>query len=69
MAQIIGVQTPFIPPVQDFSDSVAPLMMNEGPGGFLPFIAGVALHKNLLKDPLFFHFFLLATEHTEGTEK
>ena len=48
---------------------MALLLINEGPRGFLSLIAGVALYRNLLEDPLFFHFFLLATGDTEETEK
>jgi hypothetical protein len=56
--QIFGVQTAFIPPVQDLNDPIALLLVNEGPGGFLSLIAGVALYFNLLKGPFFIHFFL-----------
>ena len=54
MPQIFGVQTSFIPPVQDLYDPVALLLINEGPGGFFSLIAGVAIYFNLLKDPFFF---------------
>jgi hypothetical protein len=49
--QILGVQTAFIPPIQDLNDPMALLLINEGARGFFSLIAGVALYFNLLKDP------------------
>jgi len=51
--QIFGVETAFIPPVQDLDDPTALLLINERPGRFLSLISGVALDLNLLKDPFF----------------
>jgi hypothetical protein len=53
--QIFGVQTSFIPPVQDLNDRIALLLINEGPRGFFSLIASVALDLNLLKDPFLLH--------------
>jgi hypothetical protein len=69
MAQGNGVHSSLVPPVQDFDDLVPLPQVQKRPGAFLPLVPGVAFHPNLFKDPFFLHFYSLATEITENTEK